>query len=130
MLYNFLTLLTGYCVPSSSDQYWDEVFPAELPYTVASEPFREAHPEPSTAQINVKQADAEMIPVVPSSVKVDEMVGKSLQTVNYTFPQPDQPDSEVRRFFCGDLIRSVFLSNCLVPFTSISASTPDLCWAH
>lgn len=78
------------------DQYWDEVFPAELPYSVASEPFRETHPEPSTAAINVKTADAEMIPIVPSSVKVDDMVGKSLQTVNYTFPQPDQPDSEVR----------------------------------
>ena len=27
------------------DQYWDEVFPTELPYTVASEPFRERAPQ-------------------------------------------------------------------------------------
>lgn len=78
------------------DQYWDEVFPAELPYTVASQ--REGHPEPSTAAISVKPTDAEMIPVVPSSVKVDDMVGKSLQTETYTFPQTDdQPDIEVSR---------------------------------
>lgn len=75
------------------DQYWDEVFPAELPYTVASQ--REGPPEPSTATINVKPTDAEMIPVVPSSVKVDDMVGKSLQTVNYTFPsQTEQNENE------------------------------------
>lgn len=73
------------------DQYWDEVFPAELPYTIASQ--REGHPEPSTAAINVKLTDAEMIPIVPSSVKVDEMVGKSLQTVNYTFPQADAEEA-------------------------------------
>lgn len=36
------------------DQYWDEVFPSELPYTLASEPFREEHPLPSTANIAVK----------------------------------------------------------------------------
>lgn len=78
------------------DQYWDEVFPAELPYTLASQ--REGPPEPSTAAISVKATDAEMIPIVPSSVKVDEMVGKSLQTETYTFPQPtdDAPnDNEV-----------------------------------
>lgn len=73
------------------DQYWDEVFPAELPYTVTSQ--REAHPEPSTAAITVKPTDAEMTRD-PSCVKVDDMVGKSLQTVNYTFPQTDQPSDQ------------------------------------
>lgn len=56
------------------DQYWDEVFPTELPYTVASEPYRDQHPEPSTANIAVSDADAEY--VLPSSLKVDgELVG-------------------------------------------------------
>lgn len=54
------------------DQYWDEVFPMELPYTLASEPFREKHPEPSTANINVKNHEAEPI-IAPTSVKVDDM---------------------------------------------------------
>lgn len=43
------------------DQYWDEVFPQELPYTLAAEPFREQHPLPSTANIAVKDTDAEVL---------------------------------------------------------------------
>lgn len=53
------------------DQYWDEVFPQELPYTLASEPFRERHPEPSTANIFVKNTESEPI-IPPSSIKVDD----------------------------------------------------------
>lgn len=39
------------------DQYWDEVFPQELPYTAAAaaaESMRNTHPLPSTANIAVK----------------------------------------------------------------------------
>lgn len=43
------------------DQYWDEVFPSQLPYTLASEPFREQHPQPSTANIEVSKAEAESV---------------------------------------------------------------------
>uniref|UniRef100_A0A1L8DF58 Bestrophin homolog n=1 Tax=Nyssomyia neivai TaxID=330878 RepID=A0A1L8DF58_9DIPT len=56
------------------DQYWDEVFPTELPYTVGAEQFREEHPQPSTANMDIPKAAAEVIPVVPSKVKVDEMI--------------------------------------------------------
>ncbi|XP_055706039.1 bestrophin-4 isoform X2 [Phlebotomus papatasi] len=56
------------------DQYWDEVFPAELPYTVGAEQFREEHPQPSTANMAIPKAAAEVIPVVPSKIKVDEMI--------------------------------------------------------
>ncbi|CAH1966532.1 unnamed protein product [Acanthoscelides obtectus] len=38
------------------DQYWDEVFPAELPYTAESKPFKDTHPLPSTANIAVNKA--------------------------------------------------------------------------
>lgn len=55
------------------DQYWDEIFPQELPYTLASEPFREKHPEPSTANIYVKNHEAEPI-IPPNSVKIDDGV--------------------------------------------------------
>ncbi|KAK6617084.1 hypothetical protein RUM43_014686 [Polyplax serrata] len=42
------------------DQYWDEVFPTELPYTIASEQFREKHPLPSTANIEIPKHAAEI----------------------------------------------------------------------
>ncbi|XP_060530282.1 bestrophin-2 isoform X2 [Cylas formicarius] len=56
------------------DQYWDEVFPQELPYTVAAaqaESMRNTHPLPSTANIAVKSDDQELI--TPSSLKIDGM---------------------------------------------------------
>ncbi|XP_034661811.1 bestrophin-2 isoform X4 [Drosophila subobscura] len=53
------------------DQYWDEVFPNELPYTIAAERFRENHPEPSTAKIEVPKSAA--MPSTMSSVRIDEM---------------------------------------------------------
>lgn len=56
------------------DQYWDEVFPVELPYTAAAQPFREQHPEPSTAGIQLSAAQQELH---PSSVRIDEMVPES-----------------------------------------------------
>lgn len=51
------------------DQYWDEVFPQELPYTLASEPFREQHPLPSTANIATNQGEF----FIPSSLKIDDL---------------------------------------------------------
>ncbi|XP_030371289.1 bestrophin-2 isoform X4 [Scaptodrosophila lebanonensis] len=53
------------------DQYWDEVFPNELPYTIAAERFRENHPEPSTAKIEVSKNAA--MPSTLSAVRIDEM---------------------------------------------------------
>ncbi|BFF90921.1 uncharacterized protein DMAD_09342 [Drosophila madeirensis] len=103
------------------DQYWDEVFPNELPYTIAAERFRENHPEPSTAKIEVPKSAA--MPSTMSSVRIDEMVGNDngaaattagapttqsvvtmpsvaeqaegvpLQTVTYDFPK-GSPDEE------------------------------------
>lgn len=55
------------------DQYWDEVFPTELPYTVASEPFREKHPQPSTANIEIPKSAAEL--TNPSSLRIDNLLG-------------------------------------------------------
>jgi hypothetical protein len=52
------------------DQYWDEVFPTELPYTAAAQPFREEHPEPSTAGIQLSAAQQEL---QPSSIRIDEI---------------------------------------------------------
>lgn len=63
------------------DQYWDEI-PSELPYTEETQPFREKHPQPSTANINIPKSSL-------TSIKLDEMVGKSVHSVNYKFPDND-----------------------------------------
>lgn len=55
------------------DQYWDEVFPQELPYTAASEAFRDTHPLPSTANIALRPHEQEFLG--PSSLKIDDMQG-------------------------------------------------------
>ncbi|KPJ16950.1 Bestrophin-2 [Papilio machaon] len=70
------------------DQYWDEVFPAELPYTIATENQREEHPEPSTARVAVPVRQRSMVTVAPSSVKIEEMVPSN--TVSYKFTPPEQ----------------------------------------
>ncbi|XP_018579267.1 bestrophin-4 isoform X2 [Anoplophora glabripennis] len=53
------------------DQYWDEVFPQELPYTAAAEAFRDTHPLPSTANIALRPQEQEF--VGPTSLKIDDM---------------------------------------------------------
>ncbi|XP_045492370.1 bestrophin-4 isoform X1 [Colias croceus] len=70
------------------DQYWDEVFPSELPYTIATENQREEHPEPSTARVAVPARQRSMVTVNPSSVKIDEMIPSN--TVSYKFAPPEQ----------------------------------------
>lgn len=52
------------------DQYWDEVFPTELPYPAEAEPFREEHPESSTAGIQLSAAQQEL---QQSSARIDEL---------------------------------------------------------
>uniref|UniRef100_A0ABD2XS31 Bestrophin homolog n=1 Tax=Trichogramma kaykai TaxID=54128 RepID=A0ABD2XS31_9HYME len=52
------------------DQYWDEIFPSQLPYTAAAEPFREEHPQPSTAGIQLSAAQQEL---QPSQVRIDDL---------------------------------------------------------
>lgn len=48
------------------DQYWEEVVPAELPYTVASEHYRRTEPKGSAENYKVKQADAMYANIIPS----------------------------------------------------------------
>ncbi|KAI8440263.1 hypothetical protein MSG28_001631 [Choristoneura fumiferana] len=70
------------------DQYWDEVFPSELPYTIATENNREEHPEPSTARVAVPPRQRSMVTIAPSAVKMDEMAPS--HTVSYKFAPPEQ----------------------------------------
>jgi bestrophin, other len=87
------------------DQYWDSVLTTELPYTVASMNNREEPPAPSTANIAVSNAKAEIIPMVPSSVKIDDMVGKN--AMNYEFPENNDIDSDKVRRVQKDMLHSI-----------------------
>ncbi|XP_024944664.1 bestrophin-2 isoform X2 [Cephus cinctus] len=61
------------------DQYWDEIFPMELPYTAAAQPFREEHPQPSTAGIQLSAAQQEL---QPSAVRIDDLAPDYHQKFN------------------------------------------------
>lgn len=69
------------------DQYWDEVFPSELPYTIATENQREEHPEHSTARIAVPARQRSMVLTTPSQIQIDKMVPSN--TVSYKFDPPE-----------------------------------------
>ncbi|XP_012279524.1 uncharacterized protein LOC105699244 [Orussus abietinus] len=49
------------------DQYWDEVVPKDLPYTVASEQYRREEPKGSAEHYKVKESDALYANVMVSS---------------------------------------------------------------
>uniref|UniRef100_A0A6P7G6Z3 Bestrophin homolog n=1 Tax=Diabrotica virgifera virgifera TaxID=50390 RepID=A0A6P7G6Z3_DIAVI len=58
------------------DQYWDEVFPQELPYTEAARAIRDTHPLPSTANIATRPQDLELNTphnVLYPGTKMDDM---------------------------------------------------------
>lgn len=48
------------------DQYWEEVVPTELPYTVASEHYRRFEPKGSAETYKIKAADAMYANIIPS----------------------------------------------------------------
>lgn len=72
------------------DQYWEEVFPQELPYTLAAEPFRDEQPQPSTTNISVKP-QAQGIVANPSSVKIDGL--QSSNDINSAITFTAKPSS-------------------------------------
>lgn len=47
------------------DQYWEEVVPKDLPYTVASEHYRRDEPKGSAEMYKVKEADAVYANIMP-----------------------------------------------------------------
>lgn len=48
------------------DQYWEEVVPVELPYTVASEHYRRYEPKGSAENYKIKMADAMYANIIPT----------------------------------------------------------------
>ncbi|XP_074101301.1 bestrophin family protein [Cotesia typhae] len=55
------------------DQYWDEVVPKDLPYTVASEQYRREEPKGSAEHYKIKESDA---------LYANVMLGSQMHSVN------------------------------------------------
>lgn len=85
------------------DQYWDEIFPVELPYTAAAEPFREEHPVASTAGIQLSAAQQELL---PSSVRIDEMINAGSYGEKFRNDIADDAASGIHFMAGGKLSRS------------------------
>lgn len=63
------------------DMYWDEVFPQELPYTIAAEQFRREPPQGSTANIEVSEQEQEFLPLVEEEEE-DEGIHESMSGIH------------------------------------------------
>lgn len=86
------------------DQYWDEIFPTELPYTVAAQAFREEHPQPSTAGIQLSAAQQEL---QPSTAKIDDMAADFPQ--KFRSDVADDAESGIHFIATGKMSRLVVL---------------------
>uniref|UniRef100_A0A7G3AEN6 Bestrophin homolog n=1 Tax=Lutzomyia longipalpis TaxID=7200 RepID=A0A7G3AEN6_LUTLO len=64
------------------DQYWDEVFPNELP---GAEEFHEQHPEASTSKLEIPEAEAHLTSKLPPKIIVDDMVRANNQRLKKEF---------------------------------------------
>lgn len=82
------------------DQYWEEVVPKDLPYTVASEHFRKEEPKGSAEHYKIKEADAVYANINP-------MTKRSTNEDNYAdYESVDTPMVERRKnWFSRQLTR-------------------------
>ncbi|XP_016920359.1 bestrophin-4 isoform X2 [Apis cerana] len=83
------------------DQYWDEIFPTELPYTAAAQAFREEHPQPSTAGIQLSAAQQEL---QPSTARIDDMAADFPQ--KFRSDVADDAESGIHFTATGKMSRS------------------------
>lgn len=64
------------------DQYWEEVVPKELPYTVASEHYRRHEPKGSAEQYKVKESDAVYANIMPAKRSLNDEVYADYESVD------------------------------------------------
>ncbi|KAF0304990.1 Bestrophin-3 [Amphibalanus amphitrite] len=62
------------------DQYWEDVIPADLPYTVAAEQYRREPPQGSAAQIDVKKTEMVVTDAPPTIPEEEEPEIRTLVT--------------------------------------------------
>lgn len=66
------------------DQYWDDVVPKDLPYTVASEHYRREEPKGSAEKYKVKTTDAMYANLIsPRKTLVDDNYADYVSYYNY-----------------------------------------------
>lgn len=82
------------------DQYWEEVVPKDLPYTVASEHFRKEEPKGSAENYKIKEADA-------LYANINPMTKRNMNEDNYAdYESVDTPMVERRKnWFSRQLTR-------------------------
>lgn len=82
------------------DQYWEEVVPKDLPYTVASEHFRKEEPKGSAEHYKIKEADA-------LYANINPMTKRNMNEDNYAdYESVDTPMVERRKnWFSRQLTR-------------------------
>ncbi|CAD7083458.1 unnamed protein product [Hermetia illucens] len=64
------------------DQYWEEVVPKDLPYTVASEHYRRTEPKGSAENYKIKKEDAMYANITPSKRNMSEDVYADYESVD------------------------------------------------
>jgi bestrophin, other len=64
------------------DQYWEEVVPKDLPYTVASEHYRRHEPKGSAERYKVKEADAVYANIIPGKRSIHDDVYADYESVD------------------------------------------------
>lgn len=64
------------------DQYWEEVVPKDLPYTVASEHYRRHEPKGSAETYKVKEADAVYANIMPAKRSLNDDVYADYESVD------------------------------------------------
>ncbi|PSN46197.1 hypothetical protein C0J52_18530 [Blattella germanica] len=64
------------------DQYWEEVVPKELPYTVASEHYRRTEPKGSAEKFKVKESDSLYANLLPSRKAAPDEVYADYESVD------------------------------------------------
>lgn len=79
------------------DQYWEEVVPKDLPYTVASEHYRRHEPKGSAEHYKVKEADAVYANIMPGKRHVDDVYA------DYESVDTPVPDRRSRNWFRNKL---------------------------
>jgi bestrophin, other len=64
------------------DQYWEEVVPKDLPYTVASEHYRRHEPKGSAETYKVKDSDAVYANIMPGKRSLNDDVYADYESVD------------------------------------------------
>ncbi|XP_055621338.1 bestrophin-2 [Toxorhynchites rutilus septentrionalis] len=93
------------------DQYWEEVVPKDLPYTVASEHYRREEPKGSAEHYVVKESEAVYANIVGGKRAVNDEVYADYESV-------DTPMAERRKGWFGRQITRISMRSSSTAYSS------------